>query len=102
MTPEQMEQAIEFIVNSQAQSEIRQARNDEQISKLGERIGQLSVTVDQLANQMAIGFERLTEAQAQTARDISVLTKRVDRTSAEVETMSLHVREFIAEMRGRQ
>ncbi len=92
MTTEEMERAIDFIINSQAQSEIRQTRNDEQIAKLGEKI-------DRLADLQIQGFQELKEAQTQTARDLSALSKRVDRTSVEVETMSRHVTEFIVEAR---
>lgn len=107
MTPEQMGKAIEFILNSQAQSEIRQAqaevrqaRNDEQIAKLGERLDQMGEHFARSVSHHDLLLERLAEAQTQTAKDLGMLSKRVDRTSAEVETMSRHLTEFIAEMRA--
>src|SRR2546427_636930 len=107
MTSDQMEKAIEFIINSQAQSEVRQARideqqarNDEQISKISEQLALLTTTVAKLANEQATGFEHLREAQAQTTKNVESLLKAQGRMDARLDSFMSEVERFIQESRN--
>lgn len=106
MTFEEMERTMAFILEHRADSTVRmqcreeaQAKNDEQIAKNSEHLAQLDAHLTRLADQQAIGFQELREIQAQTAKDIRTMVKAQARTSAEVEVVGTHLREFIAEVR---
>ncbi len=99
MTSEDMERAIEFIINSQAQSETRQTRNDEQISKISDQLAQLTTTVARLANEQATGFEHLREAQAQSTKTVDTLLKTQGRMDARLDSFMDQVERFIQESR---
>jgi hypothetical protein len=100
MTQEQIEKAIEFIISSQAQSEIRQARNDEQISKVSEQLALLTANVARLANEQATGFQELREAQAQTTKNVESLLKAQGRMDARLDSFMNEVEKFIQESRN--
>ncbi len=99
MTFEEMERTMAFILEHQADSSVRMQRLEEAQAKNDEQIAQLGVHLTRLADQQAIGFQELREIQAQTARDIRTMVKAQARTSAEVEVVGTHLREFIAEVR---
>jgi len=90
MTNEEMQRAMEFIVNQQAQITTNQQKADERAARLEEIVGKLAAaTLSQLENfeaklaEMSENFDRkiaaLVDAQMRTDEAVRNLTAVVDR-----------------------
>ncbi|HEY7546320.1 MAG TPA: hypothetical protein VID27_15630 [Blastocatellia bacterium] len=84
MTPEQMERAMEFLLNSQAQ-------NAADIGKLTADVQGLK----ELQAQTSKDIVALAEAQAQTSKDIVALVDAVSRQEAQAESDRAEIRDAI-------
>jgi hypothetical protein len=100
MTDEQINRKFELVadhlvtlaVNMQKLEEA-QTRSDQQIVKLKEQMARL-------AEQQAEGFERLTEAQTQMAKEVRVFAKAQARADARLDSFMEAVERFISETRN--
>jgi predicted nucleic acid-binding Zn-ribbon protein len=84
MTPEQMERAMEFLLNSQAQ-------NAADIGKLTADVQGLKEVQAQASKDIVA----LAEAQAQTSKDIVALVDAVSRQEAQAESDRAEIRDAI-------
>jgi uncharacterized protein YoxC len=74
MTNEQMERAIEFLLDHYAKVSADIERHSEQIGQLTQAVASLTGNVKTLRDEMQEGFNRLISANEQTTRLMEQLT----------------------------
>ena len=89
MSGEEMERAIEFLLQSQANYEsrladisARQARTDAQIAETGRQLATYAETQSQFIEIVTNAMTTLADAQARTERTVSETNARLDRLAA--------------------
>jgi adenylate kinase family enzyme len=78
MTGEEMERAIEFLLKSQANAEVRQQRTDDQIAEMGRRLEVYAETQSEfieIATRTMTGF---AEIQAQLAAGMAQMQSNME------------------------
>ena len=92
MSGEEMERAIEFLLQSQANFEARMAafaaqqkRTDEQIAETGRQLQSYAETQSEFIQIVTASMRGLAEAQARTERTVGETNARLDRLAAVVE-----------------
>jgi uncharacterized protein YoxC len=75
MTNEQMERAIEFLLDHHAKMTADIERHSEQIGELTQAVASLTGNVEALREEMRDGFNRLIAANEQTTRLMEQLTQ---------------------------
>jgi DNA anti-recombination protein RmuC len=83
MTGEELERAIEFLLQGQARAEERQDRTDQQIAELGKQIKTYADTQSQFIEIVTRSLEGLAAAQERTHREIAETNARTDRKITE-------------------
>lgn len=98
MTPEQMERAIEFLLNNQADQDIRLAKLEQIVGELTQGQSELTKNVGMLAeNQIEIqsefreGFERLLAISEQTQKAVKDVLELEARTFGRVKSLKIKV-----------
>jgi ABC-type transporter Mla subunit MlaD len=84
MTGEEMERAIEFLLKSQANAEVRQQRTDDQIAQMGQRLEVYAETQSEfieIATRTMTGF---AEIQAQLAASMTQMQATMTQMQATV------------------
>ena len=92
MTGEEMERAIEFLLQSQANFEARMAvfeeqqrRTDAQVAETGRQLAAYAETQSEFIGIVTESMKNLAEAQARTERTVGETNARLDRLAVIVE-----------------
>src|SRR2546423_4940332 len=81
MTGEEMERAIEFLLQGQANFEVRLTAFDTRLDRLTERVDQLTVKVDQLAGEVREMRQQLQLHVETQSEFIKVVTSHIEAQS---------------------
>lgn len=93
MTPEQMERAIEFLLNNQADQDVR-------LGKLKEIVGELAQNQREIQIEFREGFENLISVSEQTqqaVKDVLELEARTFGRVKSLETGLIHWKSVLTE-----
>lgn len=114
MTAEQMERAIEFLLDHQAQFAADISILKETQTELGatmkETQAEFRATMKEAqatlkktlktVDRISVRMEELTEAQIEMKREMTMLAKQQSRTSGELEHFMTAMQHFVMEVRG--
>lgn len=79
MTGEEMERAIEFLLQSQANLEAQQRRTDEQIAETGRQLQAYAQTQSEFIRVTTESITRLAEAQERTDARLAKTDERLNK-----------------------
>ncbi len=101
MTGEELERAIEFLIQSQAKAEARLDRNDQQIAEMSKQIQMYAETQSQFIQIATRALEGLAARQERTEQIIVESNARTDERIAETNKLIAEANAQIAEANKR-
>jgi len=102
MTGEELERAIEFLIQSQAKAGARLDRNDQQIAEMSRQFRMYAETQSQFIQIATAILERLSAQQERTDQRIVASTARTDERIAETNKRIAEANTWIAEVNARR
>lgn len=107
MTGEEMERAIEFLLQGQARAEARQDRTDQQITEMGKQITEMGRHIAEMSNRIQTYADTQSQFIEITTRTLVGLAasqertdKRIAETNARIAESNAHLAERLAESRA--
>lgn len=91
MTPEQMERAIEFLLNNQADQDIRLAKLEQIVGELAQSNVELARNQKEMQSEFREGFERLIAISEQTQKTVKDVLELEARTFGRVKSLETRV-----------
>ena len=92
MTPENIERTIDFILQHQANAEVRQEKTQGQIGELVVQNKETSTQIATLSRAMDARDQRVSATIETTSQEVKRVSQEVERVSREVEKVSQEVR----------
>ena len=91
MTNDELERAIQFLLNNQAAFDARQAAHDERLAALERLVKDLATNQLQLQAEFREGFEMLTNISEQTMKSVQLVAEAEARTIRRVGDLETRV-----------